>query len=607
MTLVRNFGGVALQALLILLGTGSILVFARDGFHVFLHDAFNWLVVLVETVVGAILDNPAIQQALTSFLGGVESWLAALGFEVDLVLQPHWKHAFVLLSLAFTAYAHAFKDFELQPATSVFRYVNAFLSAFAGGMLAGIVHLGHPDVLVGPLAAFVLFGGLNSVWRCVVLTRGAKARIAAALSTSVWLVVGGTLIATCVLADFGPTSFLPGTGPSPGLQAIAIAVAGSGLWGLTFGFGERNARQGEGPERWLANPGRRMGLRVLATLGAAAAIAGLSHVAWRTAPEASAEVAKPLVGFRDCADCPEMVTIPAGRFTMGTPETQVEQLPLLEQGVFLYERPAREIDVPSFAMASTEVTVAQFQAFTDATGYRPSGMCYDASLKSVYRRLDARLNWHHPGYEQGPDHPVVCVTWWDAQAYARWLSLKTGATYRLPSEAEWEYAARGKTTTPWIWGTDPNAGCGYANQYDAGAKPEVSGLLKSTCGDEVGAKTAPVGRYRANGFGLHDVIGNVFEWVEDCFVSDLSSSPVNSAAIRASDQVTRGDCEYRGFRGGSWHSDPGELRSAFRGPNFPPSSRSNDLGFRLARDVTPGNSPRNRPSPPLETTPLVVG
>ena len=580
---IRGFGGFAVQAALILFGAISMLVFARDGFQVFLHDAFNWLIVLGESILGAIFDQPAIQQAIEKLLSGVQSWLAGLGISVDLVLQPHWKHAFVLLSLAFSGYAHAFKDFAARPATSVFRYANALVSAFLGGLMAGTVHLAHTGVVAWPLAAFLLFRGLNSLWRCVFEARGLRSRVLAFIMAALWF--GGVGLIAMYVLGLENTDVLPGESPSPGLLLIALAVAGVGVWATVFGFGARRnavAQQGEAERsapRWVDNPGRKMGLRVLATLGVAASVAGLGQAAWGIArePSSAGVIASSGDVFRDCPDCPEMTLIPAGAFTMGTTEAQKEQLQaagLWTEEWFAAELPAREIAVPAFAMARSEVTIAEFQAFIDATGYRPSGVCW--GLQEGEFGFRERINWRHPGYEQGPDHPVVCVTWWDAQAYARWLSLRTGETYRLPTEAEWEYAARAGTQTHYFWGDDADAGCAFMNGADETAQRTFPNWAAVNC-DDGALYTSPVASYQPNAFGLSDMTGNVFEWVQDCYGA---YDPERTDSV----DVVTGDCTSRVVRGGSWIDRPGILRSAYRNRDHP-SNRDNSSGFRLARTL----------------------
>ena len=223
--------------------------------------------------------------------------------------------------------------------------------------------------------------------------------------------------------------------------------------------------------------------------------------------------------FRDCPDCPELVVIPAGTFRMGSPAS--------EAGRYDREGPRHEVTLRSrFALGRYEVTRGEYAAFVSATGWRSSRGCYmwDGSWN-----LDDEASWRAPGFAQGDGHPVVCVSWTDAQAYVRWLSEETGKGYRLPSEAEWEYAARGGTTTSRYWGDGSSAQCAHANGADASAKRVHSGWPVASCDDGV-VHTASVGSYDANAFGLFDVLGNVWEWTEDCWHGTYAGAPGDGAA-----------------------------------------------------------------------------
>ncbi|MDP6816390.1 MAG: SUMF1/EgtB/PvdO family nonheme iron enzyme, partial [Alphaproteobacteria bacterium] len=282
--------------------------------------------------------------------------------------------------------------------------------------------------------------------------------------------------------------------------------------------------------------------------------------------------------FRDCPDCPELVVVPPGSFQMGS--TAAERDWAVEQGAKAEwvedEKPRHRVEISySLAVGKYEVTRGQYAAFVRATDRGDGDGCYWWTGKKWQK--DGSRNWRGPGYDQGDDHPVVCVDWRDAAAYADWLSKLTGQTYRLLSEAEWEYVARAGTTTYRYWGDDRDnrTGCDYANVTDA----THGGTPRFSCSD--GHKfTAPAGKYRANAFGLHDVLGNVWEWVEDCYHDSYQDAPANGEAW-----TTGGECSRRVLRGGSWGSVPWYLRSAVR-LGFRTGDRGYYFGFRLARTLS---------------------
>lgn len=278
---------------------------------------------------------------------------------------------------------------------------------------------------------------------------------------------------------------------------------------------------------------------------------------------------KPGESFRDCPDCPEMVIVPAGSFTMGSPPD--------EPGRDKDEGPQRKVTIAqAFAVGRFEVTRGQYAAFVQATGRETGSSC--AVFSGSEYKFEGNRNWRSPGFEQTDAHPLVCVSWEEAQAYVQWLSQQTGRRYRLLSEAEWEYAAREGTTSAFIWGTDPNAGCRDANGADRTAQGKLpSNWTYSTCTDGA-VFTAPVGSYAANRFGLKDMIGNAWEWTEDCYNESYAGGPADGTAWRT------GDCSRRVLRGGSWIFNPQILRSASRSWLYS-SGRSDYVGFRLARTL----------------------
>ena len=285
--------------------------------------------------------------------------------------------------------------------------------------------------------------------------------------------------------------------------------------------------------------------------------------------------------FRDdCAACPEMVVVPGGTFTMGAPASEW----------FGGEGPRRRVRVRRFAMGRFEVTRREYEAFATATGRGVGGGCrvlavYSHDLggggRAMSFSMDADASWREPGFIQRGNHPAVCVSWDDARAYTAWLSRETGQEYRLSSEAEWEYAARANTITPFYWGGGDR--CEHANGSDDSHGdwlverfgPGWGASLG--CDDGEGA-TAPVGSYAPNGFGLFDMFGNVSEWAADCYRDSYRGAPTDGSAWEG-----ESDCP-RVLRGGSWNDDPPEyLRSASRRGSS--SLRYADRGFRVSRTL----------------------
>ena len=281
-----------------------------------------------------------------------------------------------------------------------------------------------------------------------------------------------------------------------------------------------------------------------------------------------AELRRPGRVFRDCDGCPEMVVIPAGEFRMGSPAS--------EEGRYDDEGPLRRVAVEPFALGRSEVTRSEYAAFVTATG-RGSGDGCRVFTGGEWSD-NAAASWREPGFAQGGDHPVVCVNWRDAQAYAAWLRDETGKSYRLPSEAEWEYAARGGTTTARYWGAGSDDQCGYANGADATAKSRFNGWTVAGC-DDGAIWTASAGSYGANDFRLFDMLGNVLEWVEDCWHEDYRGAPSDGTAW-----TSGGDCGRRVLRGGSWLLHPRILRSAAR-IWYTTGLRGDSAGFRVARTL----------------------
>jgi formylglycine-generating enzyme required for sulfatase activity len=249
--------------------------------------------------------------------------------------------------------------------------------------------------------------------------------------------------------------------------------------------------------------------------------------------------------FRDCSACPEMVVVPAGEFMMGSPESEV--------GRGSNEGPQHKVAIRSFAMGKFEVTFAQWDAC------RAEGGC-------AYEPDDA-------GWGRGR-RPVINVSWHDARAFVTWLSRKTGKPYRLPTEAEWEYAARGLTSAS---GPHPPFATGATINYKQ-ANYDANFVYGEGRQGIFRQKTVEVGTFRANAFGLHDMHGNVWEWVEDCYRDSYRGAPADGSPVEAR------DCGLRILRGGSWNYFPQLLRSAYRYATAP-EVRLDMVGLRVARSL----------------------
>jgi formylglycine-generating enzyme required for sulfatase activity len=233
----------------------------------------------------------------------------------------------------------------------------------------------------------------------------------------------------------------------------------------------------------------------------------------------------PQGAFRDCDDCPLMMVVPAGAFSMGSNSGDEA------------EKPVRKVSVASFAIGVFELTGAEWKA------------CYLADACST------------SGSGQG-SYPVFQVSWRDAKEYLAWLSDLTGVTYRLPTEAEWEYAARAGTVSDYFWGDAIGVNLANCNRQ---------------CNDNY-IESAPVGSFAANHFGLYDMHGNLYEWVEECLLENYRGAPDDAETANG------GNCRYRRLRGGSWADAAYKLRSAFRGYGEV-GGRFTDSGFRVVREL----------------------
>jgi len=275
---------------------------------------------------------------------------------------------------------------------------------------------------------------------------------------------------------------------------------------------------------------------------------------------------------------PPVVVIPTGSFTMGSPPDESGHRPS--------EEPQREVKIDSgFALGRDTVTVAEFRAFIGDTSYVTDAE--KAGSSSVYNEESGRISDHHGttwrddylGEHAADNLPVIHVSWNDSNAYAQWLTSRTGKNYRLPSEAEFEYALRAGKATVYPWGNG-NPGKIYENVTGT----ELSPRLKRSWAkafpryDDGAWGPAPIGKYLPNAFGLYDMNGNVSEWVADCWHDNYTRAPADSKAW-----VNPG-CASHVVRGGSWGSAPDQVRSAYR-LSAPTETRSARVGFRVARDL----------------------
>jgi formylglycine-generating enzyme required for sulfatase activity len=279
--------------------------------------------------------------------------------------------------------------------------------------------------------------------------------------------------------------------------------------------------------------------------------------------------------FRDCGECPEMVVVPAGSFLMGTVPRPGESLPRAEREPVLMRIPK------SFALGRFELTRREFRAFLRESGYEAGVGCRVWNEAEERFELDRARGFNQPVEPRVPrdDHPANCLSFADAKAYVGWLAKKTGKPYRLPSEAEWEYAARAGSTARYPWGEGADEGCEFANLYDlAGHEHAAFAAEYAHCNDGF-AGLAPVGALRPNAFGLFDMIGNVAEWVEDCYTDSYAGRPRDARAW-----IWTGGCNLHGLRGGSWLSPPAQARVAVRGA-AEPTLRASDVGVRVALDL----------------------
>ena len=256
---------------------------------------------------------------------------------------------------------------------------------------------------------------------------------------------------------------------------------------------------------------------------------------------------------------PELVEVPTGTFTMGCTAGWDDSA----GGCRSNEYPPHEVMIEAFRLGRYEVTIGQFKHFVSETKYltvaeqNQQGCAVADPATPGGWVVSPELNWRKPGFVQTDSHPVVCISWKDTQEYLNWLNKKTQNNYRLPTESEWEYAARARRVTAFYWGNEGDRR--FAN-YQGVAK------------NDSWPNTAPVGRYSSNDFGLHDMAGNIWEWTASCWRENYQTPEISTK-----------DCPRRARRGGGWDNSPPSIRSAYRSSGSD-VERSYLYGFRVAHD-----------------------
>ena len=312
------------------------------------------------------------------------------------------------------------------------------------------------------------------------------------------------------------------------------------------------------------------------------ALALLSPIAGAQQPADRASPGTPVKALRDCADCPEMVIVPAGSFEMGSSADE-----RVREGV-----PSRFADretlvhrvtiAKPFAMSRNEITRGLYARFVAETKRPDPPACGVFNPDTDSWKERPGYSWRNTGFEQTDDHPVACTSFGDARDFAAWLAKKTGKPYRLATEAEWEYAARGGTTTARYWGDSAEPGCELANIMSAATVARLgnpkSWANKLVC-TSPHAFTVPVGSYPPNPFGLHDMIGNVYEWIADCYHPTYAGAPVDGSAWNEP------RCAQHMLRGGAFHSAPWLARVAARGGPVETEYHPVASGIRVVRDM----------------------
>ncbi len=288
------------------------------------------------------------------------------------------------------------------------------------------------------------------------------------------------------------------------------------------------------------------------------------------------------VAFRDCADCPLMIELPPGSFLMGTAEANRLTDPRTGKPA-TNDGPQHRVDINyQFAIGKYEVTTAEFASFVAATGYRPDGPCMEFSPPESFE-ISSQTSWNQTGFPQTELSPVTCASYFDALEYVTWLSAITQKNYRIPSESEWEYAARAGSNSPYFWGDSRFDTCNYANVRSAGAdaistRQAIADERDGFPCDDGYVHSSPVGSFLPNAFGLHDMQGNVWEWVADCNHKNYAGAPSDGSAW-----LDDRGCQFGVIRSGSFLNLVERSSTTVRAGR-PREGRATNMGFRVVRD-----------------------
>lgn len=283
--------------------------------------------------------------------------------------------------------------------------------------------------------------------------------------------------------------------------------------------------------------------------------------------------------FRDCQTCPELVRVEPGKFMMGSTEEEGAASRIRPDRA-AWERPRHAVTIATpFAIGRFEITVGQFAEFARDSKAWGADVTPCFVLSGGAWKPDPAASWRAPGHDVTPDHPATCLSADDFAAYLDWLSAKTGHRYRFPTEAEWEFVALGGMDAVTVWTPQMPEACRRMNAGDARFSKVRGPTWPTFSCDDGFAATAPVARFPANRLGVHDMLGNVAEFVADCFTPSHANAPVDGSA-----RADSAGCAVRIVKGASWAAEPGSLRPAVR-QGVPRNLRGDGHGLRVVRDL----------------------